>query len=190
MELTATYIDLCKKHDRRALGQLYEYLYAPLMSMCHRYNHRGHEGSALFNQAFLRVLESLDKKKESAPFLAWSRRIMMNILIDEFRKTRREKITYDYPDLNENMEQISLATLNEIEDVVSQEFLLEMVNQLPELTAKVFNMFAIDHFEHKEIAEMLGITLSNSKWHVFSARAKLGKALNQYLNQKNKVSNG
>ena len=171
MELTDNLIILCKQHDRKALNELYRLLYMPLMSVCIRYGKKDHEGASLFNQAFLKIVQNIDRKKPEVPFMAWSKRILINIIIDEFRKGSQKKLQlFYYENLKDEVQNINY---NEIEHLISQEYLMELINKLPTRTAQVFNLFVLDNYEHKEIAEALDISISNSKWHLQSARNKL-----------------
>jgi RNA polymerase sigma factor (sigma-70 family) len=175
MELTDDFINLCKQNDRKALNELYRLLYVPLISICIRYDKKNHEGASLLNQAFLKIVQNLDQKKSEVPFMAWSKRILINIIIDQFRKESQKKVeVFYYEDIKEEVQYINY---NEIEPLISQEYLTELINKLPTRTAQVFNLFVLDGYEHKEIAEALDISVSNSKWHLQSARNKLSSII-------------
>lgn len=175
MELTDDFVNLCKQNDRKALNELYRLLYAPLMSVCIRYDKKNHEGASLFNQAFIKIVQNLDQKKSEVPFMAWSKRILINIIIDQFRKESQKKVEiFYYENIQEEAQYINY---NEIDPLISQEHLMELINTLPTRTAQVFNLFVLDDYEHKEIAEALNISVSNSKWHLQSARNKLSSII-------------
>jgi RNA polymerase sigma-70 factor (ECF subfamily) len=68
---------------------------------------------------------------------------------------------------------------NEGEQKLDAEALFDLLKSLPAMTEKVFNLYAIDGFKHKEIAEMLAISEGTSKWHVSDARKRLKLALDE-----------
>lgn len=159
------------QHDRKAEYQLYKESYSYLMSICMRYSRDKDTASEILNMGYLKILKNLQNYKPEVPFKAWIRRIMVNTLIDEYRKNKREreKVTYveqyydksDFSDVNEALSKINCAQI------------MEMIARLPEATKKVFNLFVIDGYSHKEIGEMLEISEGTSKWHLNSARQKL-----------------
>ena len=57
-----------------------------------------------------------------------------------------------------------------------------MLNKLPDMSRKVFNLFAIDGYSHKEIAQLFEISEGTSKWHVSFARSELKKMIAAQLN--------
>ena len=64
--------------------------------------------------------------------------------------------------------------------IISADALYHMLMRLPEMTGKVFNMFAIDGYSHKEISELLNISEGTSKWHVNNARTILKNMLDTH----------
>ena len=171
MDIQPQLIALCIKQDRKAEYELYKVTYSYLMSICMRYSRDKDTASESLNMGFLKILKNLATYKPEVPFKAWIRRVMVNTLIDEYRKNKREKekVTYvenyydssDFSDVNEALSRINYNQL------------LVHINLLPEATKKVFNLFAIDGYSHKEIGEMLMISEGTSKWHLNAARQKL-----------------
>lgn len=171
MNIQPKLIALCVKQDRKAEYELYKLSYSYLMSICMRYSRDKDTASEVLNMGYLKILKNIGSYRSEIPFKAWIRRIMVNTLIDEYRKNKREKekISYvenyydssDYSDVNE-----ALSTFNcrQIHDEI---------NKLPEAAKKVFNLFVIDGYSHKEISEMLDISEGTSKWHLNAARQKL-----------------
>ncbi|WP_317896902.1 RNA polymerase sigma factor [Aurantibacillus circumpalustris] len=171
MDIQPKLIALCIKQDRKAEYELYKITYSYLMSICMRYSRDKDIASESLNMGFLKILKNLTSYKPEVPFKSWIRRVMVNTLIDEYRKNKkeRERITYvenyydnsDFSDVNEALSRINYKQI------------LVQINLLPEATKKVFNLFAIDGYSHKEIGEMLGISEGTSKWHLNAARQKL-----------------
>jgi RNA polymerase sigma-70 factor (ECF subfamily) len=96
---------------------------------------------------------------------------MVNTLIDEYRKLKREREKVSY--VENYYDSADFSEVNEAVSKMDYKHLLEQINLLPEATRKVFNLFAIDGYGHKEIGELLGISEGTSKWHVNAARQKL-----------------
>jgi RNA polymerase sigma factor (sigma-70 family) len=166
---------LCLKHDRKAEYELYRISYGYLMSICMRYARDKDSASEALNMGYLKILNNLSTYKPDIPFKAWIRRIMVNTLIDEFRKNRREKETLTY--VEDYFDTADYSEVNEALSRLSYAQIMEEVEKLPEATRRVFNLYVIDGFSHREIATMLGISEGTSKWHVNAARQKLRSEL-------------
>jgi RNA polymerase sigma-70 factor (ECF subfamily) len=126
------------------------------------------------------VLTNIESYNPSVPFTAWIRRIAINTAIDDFRKNSKHNLI-EYSDeisTNENY------TINDYDLEIRAEELNNMILKLPKATKLVFNLFAIDGYSHKEIAEQLEISTNTSKWHVKEARKKLKE---QILKKQNLV---
>jgi RNA polymerase sigma factor (sigma-70 family) len=171
MNIQPQLIALCIKRNRKAEYDLYKLLYSYLMSICMRYSRDKDSASDALNMGYLKILNNLKTYKPEIPFKAWIRRIMVNTLIDEYRKNKREreKVTY----VGEYFDTSDFSEVNEALSRINYKHLLEQINVLPEATKKVFNLFAIDGYSHKEIGELLGISEGTSKWHLNAARHKL-----------------
>jgi RNA polymerase sigma-70 factor (ECF subfamily) len=136
-----------------------------------RYSRDKDSAVEALNLGFLKILNNLATYKSEIPFKAWIRRIMVNTLIDEYRKNKREreKVTY----VEEYFDNTDFSEVNEALSRISCKQIFEQVNRLPEATKKVFNLFVIDGFSHKEIGQMLNVSEGTSKWHLNAARQKL-----------------
>lgn len=170
-------IALCIKHDRKAEYELYKESYSYLMSICMRYSRDKDTASELLNVGYLKILKNLTTYKPEISFKAWIRRIMINTLIDEYRKNKRERERITYVD--EYFDSSDYSEVNEALAKLNCKQILDEINKLPEATKKVFNLFVIDGYSHKEIGEMLNISEGTSKWHLNSARQKLKEVIEQ-----------
>lgn len=171
MDIQPQLIALCIKQDRRAEYELYKLSYSFLMGICMRYSRDKDSASEALNLGYMKILKNLANYNPQIPFKVWIRKIMVNTLIDEYRKIKREreKVTY----VEEYYDSADFSEVNEALGRMDYKHLLQQVNLLPEATRKVFNLFAIDGFGHKEIGELLGISEGTSKWHLNAARQKL-----------------
>ncbi|MGD1845114.1 MAG: RNA polymerase sigma factor [Salibacteraceae bacterium] len=166
-------LSLCIQKDRKAQFELYRQSYSILMSVCLRYEKNKEDATSLLNLGFLKVLSNLEKYSQEAPFEAWIRRIMINTIIDEFRKNRKQKELIEYNDLSEDRGTNVQISYNDADQRFDAEELQQMLTRLPVLSQKVFNLHVIDGYSHKEIGKMLDMSDGTSKWHVSFARKKL-----------------
>ncbi len=176
----------CIKGKRRAQFELYKLCYPILMGVCRRYRSNEDEVAAMLNAGFLKILNNLKKYSRDVPFAAWIKRIMINLLIDDFRKNRKEKSKIVYKETNVLIAEGKAVDFNEAEKYFDADHIEQMVKSLPEIACQVFNLFAVDGYSHKEIAGQLGISEGTSKWYLSEARKKMREQLSNEL-KKSKV---
>lgn len=182
MLIDQSLISRCIEHDRRAQHELYKKCYSVLMSICIRYEKNRTDAEALLNMGFLKVVTKLEKYNTEIPFEAWIRRIMINTVIDEYRKRKKEQETIEYTDFDDHHYNRSID-FNAAEKFFNAEELQIMINELPTVSKRVFNLHVIDGFSHKEIGDMLEISIGTSKWHVSNARKLLKEKIEKRLNE-------
>lgn len=182
MKVDQKLISSCKKQERKAQFELYKNCYGVLMGICLRYHKNKEDAQAILNVGFLKILNGLVKYDPTVPFEAWIRRIMINTIIDQYRKERKNREYIEYADFQENDTGIQEVDFNEAEKRFNAEQLEKMIHQLPNVSQQVFNLHAIDGYSHKEIAEKMGMSVGTSKWHVSHARKELKKMIELKLN--------
>lgn len=180
MNIDHQLLEACKRGERKAQFELYQLCYGILMSVCFRYERNKEDAEFLLNKAFLKILTNLESYAENVPFEAWIRRITINTAIDEYRKNQRSKI--DYVEEPMLLAGLSEMDYNEADKNFDAEELLALVRKLPPASQKVFNLYIIDGYNHKEIAEKLGMSEGTSKWHLSSARKKLQEMMKKIIN--------
>ena len=166
-------IDKCKVNDRRAQEKLYEWFYVKLMPTCMRYHKNEEDARHILNIGFVKICKNLDKLKEGTPFEAWVRRIVMNTIIDEFRKNKKYIQLVDTKETDRELELAGTTVENSIWTKLETDVLMGLLKRLPEVSRKVFNLYVIDGYSHKEIGAMLEISDGTSKWHLSNARKML-----------------
>ena len=147
------------------------------MSICIRYCKDKHEAGSRLNMSFLKVLQHLGQFDHSGSFKAWVSKITLRSIIDEFRSQQKhyQQHVY-YGQLSQEMDWPS-EEVNHLAEETDLDHLLAVINRLSPMDKQVFNLFAIDGYGHKEIANMLNISEGTSKWHVHEARKKIKEAL-------------
>jgi RNA polymerase sigma factor (sigma-70 family) len=188
MKLAPELIQACIRSDPRAQSELYSRCYSLLMGIGMRYLNDEQEAMAMVNQGFLKVLNALETRNPNAPLEAWMRRIMINTVIDEFRRQRRHRETISYEDFDDTTDYVDFVDYNEADRRLDAAEIEAMVQRLPEVSRQVFNLYAIDGYRHQEIATWLGMSVGTSKWHVSYARKQLKNMIAQHLNQSKKHS--
>lgn len=164
----------CVQQKMAFQQQFYTHFYPIMMSTVYRYTNDKDEAVSILNNGFLRVFKNIGSFKFEGSLEGWVRRIIIHSVSDYFRykKLPQEIFKEDLPEQK---------TINEvIECRFDYNILLQLLNQLPESTRLVINLFIVDGFGHKEIAQMLGITENTSKWHVNNGRKILQEKLMNY----------
>lgn len=144
-----------------------------------RYRRSEEDAVAMVNEGFLKIINNLPRYSAETPFEAWIRRIMINTLIDDFRKNRKVNELIENQDFTNHQHHEGLVDFNTADLAFDAGQLEGMIRALPPMSQKVFNLFAIDGYGHLEISELLGISEGTSKWHLSFARQRLREMLVQ-----------
>jgi RNA polymerase sigma factor (sigma-70 family) len=165
-------IEACVNNDRK--GQ--EYLYAKYFDVAwnNTFKFIKDESSTMdiVNSGFLKVFQNIHKFQLNGSLEAWIRRIVYNTMIDQIRYNKRKFRFLILEDFNEPKTNLQI-------DKLEEEDLFKITDILPQATKKIFEYYAIDGYNHKEIANMLDISEGTSKWHLSMARQKLRDFINQ-----------
>ncbi|MFH1005092.1 MAG: sigma-70 family RNA polymerase sigma factor [Bacteroidota bacterium] len=171
MHIELDLITACINRERKAEYELYKISYNYLMSICFRYTNSREDAEEMLNICFLKILHNLNKYKPENSFIVWIRKIMINVIIDKYRKNKKhnEHVEYvgEYAETSDYTEQNHVITKMNVEQIH------ELIMKLPPVSQQVFNLYVIDGFAHKEIADMLDISEGTSKWHLNFSRNKL-----------------
>ncbi len=117
---------------------------------------------------FTKIFSSLDKYEHRGSFEGWMKRIVVNCALAFYRR----KSAVDYvPEIYDH-QQAKTTSYTAVEEINRQD-LLKMIMQLPKGARAVFNLYAVEGYSHKEIAEQLGISVGTSKSQLSDARKRL-----------------
>jgi len=161
------YLSACARKERWAQELLYKEFYSTMMPLCHRYATNKEDALDIMHEGFIKVFKHIHKYKAGTSLNAWIKRIMINTAIDYYRKAvrrRTEDLDTAYDISSKDPNAINLLATEEI------------VNCLQQLTPSyrsIFNLYIMEGYSHKEIAEKLGISESTSRSNLVKARAKL-----------------
>lgn len=171
----------CRKGKRESQKELYAQFYNYAMSVCLRYSRNREEAQEIVNDGFMKVFTRLDKYNDSLSFQGWLRRIMVNSAIDFYRRNEKH---YNHMDI---VHASDVSTNADSISQLSEQEIMEAVQQLPPAYRMVFNLYAIEGYKHDEIAHKLGISAGTSKSNLAKARMKLKKVLEEtHTNNYNK----
>lgn len=163
----------CLEKDALAQKQLFEFYSRRMMGVCLRYAKDGEEAQDVLQIGFIKVFEKLDTFNQDGSLEGWIRKIIVNTALDTIRKNKKfmndvgmDKVDYQLENYTEN----AVGTL-------SAQDLLKVIQEMPPGFRTVFNMYVIEGYSHKEIAEELNISINTSKSQFSRARAYLQRIL-------------
>ena len=145
-----------------------------MVSLCLRYTKNENDAVEVLNNAFLKVFKNIQRYDPAqATLYTWIRTIVIHSCLDFINA--RQKI-HPHTELDEATD-VHIAA-DAFEKLKTLE-LLRMVRELPSATQAVFNLYVIEGFNHREIAELLHISAGTSKWHLSEARKSLQQMIQQ-----------
>jgi RNA polymerase sigma-70 factor (ECF subfamily) len=172
----------CLKNDRASQKALYEHFYSKMLGVCLRYSKSSDEAKDVLHEGFLKVFDSLKNFKGNGSFEGWVRRIMVNTAIDHLRKNKQNYLIVSTVYANEK----ASSTAEEVDDEelilhIDREEILKAVQELTPAYRTVFNLYVIEEYTHKEIAELLDISEGTSKSNLSKAKFNLRKNLMHHI---------
>lgn len=174
-EVVAQLVKGCIEGDKRCQLLLYKAFYGKMLAVCMRYSGGTDEAKDLLHDGFLKVFAHLKGFKNEGSLEGWIRRIITNNAIDFVRKKREVFLGFD-----ERIPPESAQGKIDDEELEGEEFvqlkaelIMKLVQQLSPAYRTVFNMYVLDDYSHKEIAEILGINIGTSKSNLAKAKQKL-----------------
>lgn len=143
-----------------------------LFALCLKYAHNYADAEDILQDSFIIIFNKIEQYKGDGSFEGWMKRITINVALQKYRqKTRLEVVRED---------KVIDETYVDVEENLEADFLLTLVQQLPNQYRLVFNLYVLDHFSHKEIAEMLKISEGTSKSNLSRARSILKDKIIEY----------
>lgn len=171
-------INDCKKDNRKAQEQLYRIYSAKLFAVCLKYSRNYAEAQDNLQDGFLLIFKKIEQFSFKGSFEGWLKRVMINHILQQYRNQTFLSLVNE--DIVEDVE-IEIE-----EDHISMDYLLKIIQELPDRYRLVFNLYIIDGYSHMEIAEMLKINIGTSKSNLARARIILKEKIEQYKNEETK----
>ncbi|MEM6515294.1 MAG: RNA polymerase sigma factor [Bacteroidota bacterium] len=170
-------IKQCKKNDTQAQSQIYKLFASKLYSVCLKYSRNYVEAEDNLQDAFITIFKKMSQYKNKGSFEGWMKRVTVNTVLQKYRSPGVFDIV--------NEEQIEDVSVEIEEDSISIDYLLKIVQELPDRYRLVFNLYAMDDYSHKQIAEMLDISTGTSKSNLARARLILKEKIEKYKARSN-----
>jgi RNA polymerase sigma-70 factor (ECF subfamily) len=166
----------CKKGDQKAQRILYDLFKTKLMGLCRRYTRSKEEAEDVLQETFIKIFLKIHQLESTDRMESWMKSIAVRTAIDQYHKRKNQEALFqsvgDEVLLNIGLE----VTL----DTLSDEYLLKVINSLPDGCRMVFNLFIIEGYSHAEIAEILEVSESTSRSQLYHAKFLLRRILRNY----------
>ncbi|GAA4245631.1 MULTISPECIES: sigma-70 family RNA polymerase sigma factor [Winogradskyella] len=163
----------CINKDAQAQSQLYKQFASKLFSLCLKYSKNYAEAEDNLHDAFITIFNKIEQYNNKGSFEGWLKRIAINTSLQRYRE---DVGVYDI--MNEdNIKDVSVD-LNEND--VSINYLLQIIQELPDRYRLVFNLYVLDGYSHVEISELINISVGTSKSNLARARMILKDKIEAY----------
>ena len=165
-------VEGCLANNRKSQEALYRKFYGFAMTIALRYSRDEHDAADIMSHAFVKIFKSMRSFDPSKGSLhAWIKKIIVNEGLDHIKSRNRFSETVEVETVAEP------AINNYALEQMGAEEIMNLIKKLPPATHAVFIMYAVEGYNHREIAERLSISEGTSKWHLSEARKSLQKQL-------------
>jgi len=168
-------IKKCKQGDLKSQSQLYQLYVDKLFAMCLKYSRNYAEAEDNLQDGFITIFNKIGQYKFQGSFEGWLKRIMINTALQRYRERNVLNLVTDKIPAD--------IAVSVDEESVSLDFLLKIIQELPNKYRMVFNLYVLDGYSHKEIAEVMKISTGTSKSNLSRARKILKLKVEQYQHQ-------
>ncbi|MBK7007573.1 MAG: RNA polymerase sigma factor [Saprospiraceae bacterium] len=172
-------VDRCKKRDALGQKELYDLYKTTLFGICRRYLHSIEDAEDVLTESFVKIFTKLDDYKGEGSFEGWIKKITVN---EALMFLRKHKLHFQELDTFH----LEFGEAPHYEDQLEEADIMDLFEQLPPGYRTVLNMYDVEGYKHKEIADLLGISINTSKSQLILARRKMKDLLEKKLN----ISNG
>ncbi|MEX1193341.1 MAG: RNA polymerase sigma factor [Brumimicrobium sp.] len=172
-----TLVKECVSGNAKAQRLFFDRFAPKMLGVILRYIKDKERADDVLQDAFIKVFKNIHKFEHNGSLEGWVRRIIVNTSLDQIRKNKKRQSDIEIDDDGGFFE---LEEKSNAEEVLQAESLMKLVQSLPEGYRAVFNLFAIEGYSHKEIADQLGITENTSKSQYSRARNALKELLIKY----------
>ena len=176
-------ISACIDNDSRAQKILFENYAPKMLGVCARYCSNMDDAKDALHEGFIKIFGLIQNFKGNSTLETWMTRLMINTAIDQFKKSTKFLHFEEHEKVHaySNEDQFFILEFEE-EDEIKNKDLYKIIEQLPDGYRVVFNLYAIEGYTHKEIAEELNISVGTSKSQLARARTMLRKLVKEQLN--------
>ena len=158
-------IKKCQKRDIKAQEQLYKLFADKLFAVCLKYSSNYQQAEDNLQDAFLMIFNKIGQYNDSGSFEGWMKRVTINTALQKYRKQTLFEIVRE--------EHLKEPEIEIDDDSISVDYLLRIIQELPDRYRQVFNLYVLDGYSHKELADILKISTGTSKSNLARARVIL-----------------
>jgi RNA polymerase sigma-70 factor (ECF subfamily) len=169
----------CRKNEASAQAKVYQLFAGKLFALCLKYSQNYEDAEDILQDSFIRIFDKIKQFDGKGSFEGWMKRITINVALQKYRKGKKLQVVRN--------EVIESEETVELEEEIEANFLLELIQQLPDQYRLVFNLYVLDHFTHREIAELLNISEGTSKSNLSRARKILKEKIIAYQQTKERA---
>jgi len=162
----------CLNNNQAAQKELFVRFSSSMLGVCLRYTSSKSDAEDVLQEAFIKVFNKLDKYSGLGSFEGWIRRIVVNTALDYLRKNKKMQLNSSIDDVGYGIKKDHFI----VEDLTAKE-LMKLIQRIPLGYKTIFNMYAIEGYSHKEIAQELNISESTSKSQLSRARSAIKELL-------------
>ena len=159
-------IAACKRQDRRAQKLLFDRYSPKMFGVCKRYIKNREDAEDVLVEGLFRALTKIDMFNSQGSFEGWIRRIVVNQSLMFLRKKNNFKMTVEVSNIEIK------SQINAEDELIAQD-ILNLLEKLPTGYRTIFNLYVVEGYKHREIAELLGISINTSKSQLILAKKRL-----------------
>ena len=171
----------CIKNEATAQRELYNKHSPKMLAVCYRFAHNREDAEDMLQEGFIKVFLQIHTFENRGSFEGWVRRIFVNTAIEHFRRKR-----YLMP-VTEKEENTIEGKYISVLDELAEKDILALVQELSPGYRTVFNMYVVEGYTHKEIADMLGISEGTSKSQLSRAKVILQDMVRTFIDKQRGV---
>jgi RNA polymerase sigma-70 factor (ECF subfamily) len=171
----------CIEADRKMQYELYQRYAAKMFGVCLRYTGNVEEAEDVLQEGFIKIFKKINSFRSEGSFEGWIRRIFVNTAIENFRRKN-----YLQP-ISEKEEQTIEGQYLSALDKMAEKDIINLVQQLSPGYRTVFNLYVVEGYTHRQIAEMLGISEGTSKSQLSRAKIILQDMVKKHLNMTKQI---
>lgn len=175
-------IEGCLRNEHKSQYQLYQMFYSNMTSVCMRYCKDREEANDMVQEGFIKVFKNLTRYEFKGSFEGWMRRIFVNNAIDNIRRKKKDHLLLGEDEKMDAFAEFDLDPFEKDEEL-DPKMVMEAIQKLTPAYKAVFSLYVIEEYSHKEIAEMLNISVGTSKSNLAKAKQNLRKFLHDAYNE-------
>ena len=164
-------IQACIQNERLAQKELYDRYSRAMYSSAYRITNDFELANDVLQEAFIKIFKNLAKFRKESTLGAWIKTIVIRTALSKIKKQRNF----------EELEPHHTKHMIDWGDFLNAEYLEKAIQSLPEGYRAVFLLIEVEGYSHKEVAEMLGISVGTSKSQLFYAKKRLRAMLKEIV---------